>query len=90
MIITENINSQLTMPLLGLDWEIDFTKPFIEVGKGKFSYEVMFFNVIEEQTINKNHRILQVPFTLENEDVKFSLSDLKAMFYAVHPYLFKE
>lgn len=87
MIIENNINSPLSMDDFALMWSVDFNKPIMELGKGYFAFDCLFWNEVDGKQVDRNHRQLRVPLTLESEDQKFSFNDLQQLFYQTFPQL---
>lgn len=88
MIITNNINSPLSMDDTNLDWEVDWTIHFPE-GVGRIEVQVNFWNDVEGVKEDKNHRVLYIPTGQVGDNVSFSRADIKNMFFQTHPYLVK-
>jgi hypothetical protein len=88
MIIDKNINSLLSIDDTNLDWEIDWTINFPE-GAQRIEVQVNFWNLINNEKVNKNHRVLYIPTGVVGDDVSFSRADIKNMFFQTHPYLVK-
>lgn len=88
MIIAENISSPLSIDDTNLDWQIDWN--FIPMfGEGKFGIQVLFWNQIDGEQTNKNHRILYAPFILQSEDQSLTVALLKQEFFNAFPQLAK-
>ena len=89
MIITENINSPLSIDDKNLDWKIDWGLKSIE-GAGRIEITVDFWNLIDGEKMNQNQRNLYIITGPVDPSVGFSLNILKQFFYNFHPDLFKE
>lgn len=88
MIIDKNINSLLSIDDTNLDWEINWSIAFPE-GEQRIEVQVNFWNLIEGEQVNKNHRVLYIPTGEVSDDVSFSRTDIKNIFFQAHPYLQK-
>ena len=87
MIITENINSPLSIDDRNLMWSVDFNKPIMQIGLGYFAFECLFWNEVDGEKLDINHRELRVPLQLQSQEQKFSFADLQALFYMTFPQL---
>lgn len=93
MIITEEINSPISIDDTGLEIWVDFAKPDLEEGRGDYRYNVYFQNVINGEVIDtKAQRVLFQPVTNDNAQVNYR--SLEARFTAdkqfLRPYLVDE
>lgn len=87
MIITDNIDSPISISDEGLQIYIDFDKPDVEKGRGNYRYPIYFQNVVNGEVLDtKAARVIFQPISVNNDD-KFNFTSLEALFRANNQFL---